>query len=254
MYVRAYHDKIIKKERGESLLVKNSLTPLYAQLQKIIKQQILTKQYKEGEAIPSEVQITRMYNITRTTVRKAISNLIQEGFLYQVHGKGTFVRLKEVKHSIWNFEGFTDYLRSKNEVPYSKVISSEIIEKNEETFFYLKRYRGINKDNSIIYLTLDTSYIPISRLPEINNFDFSSESLYDIMRQKYFVYPKQFQISLFPINCNSEMMDVFDLHSSQQPLLKAEGHVLDQDNTIVEYVEVVYGPNIDFRMITNASN
>lgn len=93
----------------KSMLNKNDIIPLYMQLQRILKEDILKGKYLQDELIPSETQLSKKYDITRTTVRKAIANLVDEGLLRREHGKGTFVSLRQVNYSIWNFGGFTDF-------------------------------------------------------------------------------------------------------------------------------------------------
>lgn len=108
------------------MLNKHDSVPLYVQLQNIIRGDIVSGNYKEGEIIPSETEMMKTYQVTRTTIRKAIANLVDEALLMKLHGKGTVVCLREMKHNIWNFSGFTDYARKKNEIPVSRVLRKEL--------------------------------------------------------------------------------------------------------------------------------
>lgn len=62
----------------------------YYLLMDYLKQQILTRQIKPGEKLPSENELVREFQVSRHTVRKALSILQQEGYVYALHGKGTF--------------------------------------------------------------------------------------------------------------------------------------------------------------------
>lgn len=62
----------------------------YYRLMDDLKQQILTRQRKPGEKLPSENELAREYQVSRHTVRKALGILQNEGYIYAVHGKGTF--------------------------------------------------------------------------------------------------------------------------------------------------------------------
>ncbi len=64
---------------------------LHQQFLDIIKQEIKKGLYKPLELIPSERNLVGKYDISRSTVRRAISQLISEGWLYSVPGTGTFV-------------------------------------------------------------------------------------------------------------------------------------------------------------------
>jgi GntR family transcriptional regulator len=231
------------------MLNKHDVVPLYAQLERILREKILTGEFKDGEPIPSEAELTKTYNITRTTVRKAIGNLVQEGLLYQAHGKGTFVRLQEIKYSIWNFEGFTDYLRKRGEHPVSRVLEQKGVRLDSGDYWKLKRARGVQKNEKVLFLTIDTSYIPLRKFAGIDRYDFSRESLYDVMRKEYHVYPRNSEVVIQPVTSDDTMREIFDLDNVRS-LLKAKGIVTDERGDELEKVEIVYGPNIEFKLMT----
>ncbi|GAK49936.1 transcriptional repressor [Candidatus Moduliflexus flocculans] len=65
-------------------------TPKYLQLKEIIKQYFESEQYKPGQKIPSENELITQFNVSRNTVRQALSELVNEGFIYKKHGSGSF--------------------------------------------------------------------------------------------------------------------------------------------------------------------
>ena len=74
----------------EKKLDKNVPIPLYYQLKRLILEDIENGTYPIGSDIPTELQLSEMFDISRTTVRQAITELVQEGRLYRVKSKGTF--------------------------------------------------------------------------------------------------------------------------------------------------------------------
>lgn len=66
-------------------------TPLYHQLQNILKSRILSNELKGNQRIPTEAELCAEYNVSRVTVRQALSELIKEGLIYRDRGRGTFV-------------------------------------------------------------------------------------------------------------------------------------------------------------------
>lgn len=70
---------------------KNKRIPLHRQFYEILKKNIEEGKYKTGEYIPSERELCEKYNLSRTTVRRAISQLIDEELLFSIPGTGTFV-------------------------------------------------------------------------------------------------------------------------------------------------------------------
>ena len=74
-----------------SALNRSGPKPLYLQLEDILRAQIMEGVLKHHEAIPSENELSRIYDLSRMTVRGVITRLVSEGLLYRVPGKGTFV-------------------------------------------------------------------------------------------------------------------------------------------------------------------
>jgi GntR family transcriptional regulator len=66
-------------------------TPIYYRLQTEIQHKIETAQWRPGECIPPERRLAEIYKVSAGTVKKAILNLVHEGYLFRVQGKGTFV-------------------------------------------------------------------------------------------------------------------------------------------------------------------
>ena len=60
--------------------------PKYLQVKQKIIHNIDNGSYKEKEAIPSERELITLFDVSRITVRKAIDELVNEGYLYRIHG------------------------------------------------------------------------------------------------------------------------------------------------------------------------
>ena len=66
-------------------------TPLYHQLKNILKSKILSNELKENQRLPSEMELCMEYNVSRVTVRQALSELMTDGLIYRDRGRGSFV-------------------------------------------------------------------------------------------------------------------------------------------------------------------
>jgi GntR family transcriptional regulator len=73
------------------MLLDQGPTPLYYQLKTILEAKIRSQEYKEKERFPSEGELCKQFNISRITVRQALSELQKAGLVYRERGKGTFV-------------------------------------------------------------------------------------------------------------------------------------------------------------------
>ena len=74
------------------ILNPDSTTPLYKQVAALLSRQIADQQLRQGDRVPSENLLVQQLKVSRITVRAAIAELVEEGLLERVQGKGTFVR------------------------------------------------------------------------------------------------------------------------------------------------------------------
>jgi len=99
----------------------NSSVPLYLQLAADLEEAIYNKEYNDGENLPSENQLCKMYYVSRITVRQALSKMEQKNLVYSVHGKGTFVRLADMSQSLVKITSFQKTLEQKGLSGYTEI-------------------------------------------------------------------------------------------------------------------------------------
>jgi GntR family transcriptional regulator len=88
------------------------LLPVYYQIKQTLKGWIVNGEFMPGSKIPSENDLADRFSVSRLTVRQAISQLVQEGFLNTRRGEGTFVTNNEklINSFSLEFSGFMDDL------------------------------------------------------------------------------------------------------------------------------------------------
>lgn len=98
------------------------------QIKDIIKEQILTGKLKKGDKIPSEKELCQMFGVSRITVRQAISEAINEGLLFTVQGKGTFVSRNgdKIDQGLVKITSFESAIKSKGLSAGTKVLGHKI--------------------------------------------------------------------------------------------------------------------------------
>ncbi|WP_018247652.1 GntR family transcriptional regulator [Orenia marismortui] len=165
-------------------LNENSPIPLYYQLENIIREKIERGEYKSGDKIPSERQFSEEINLSRMTIRKAISNLVQEGILERRRGQGTFVSEKKLD-TFPGLIGFNEHIEMKGMKPSSKVLEHKIF---LATYEIAKRL-GIEEGDRVILtarlrladnepIGYEKSYVPYHICPELLDIDLSKGSIY----------------------------------------------------------------------------
>ncbi|MGP8329174.1 MAG: GntR family transcriptional regulator [Methanosarcinaceae archaeon] len=76
---------------------KSSIVPKYYQLKELLKEKIAAGNWKPGEKIPAEKELVNNYDCSLITVNKAVSKLVEEGYVFRERGRGTYVSSK----SLW---------------------------------------------------------------------------------------------------------------------------------------------------------
>lgn len=141
------------------MLNKNDSAPLYIQLKQLIRKKILNNELKEMDFLPSESQLMKKFKITRTTIRKAISELKQEGLVQQIQGKGVYVKTRELKETVWNFQSFSDLVMRYNKEPVTRLLEKEEVLINKKNFLKLVRLRGFKQNTEVVWLTIEKSVL-----------------------------------------------------------------------------------------------
>jgi GntR family transcriptional regulator len=205
---------MIKKLNNESVI------PLYYQLKELIKENIENGDWLPGDKIPSEYQLISEYNISRNTVKKALEDLVQDGLLYRVQGKGTFVSKPKLEQSLTGFYSFSKVMREKGLNPKDIIISIESIQANSRIarklqipenaeVIELRRLRCANEEPII----LETSYLPKEKVEKLNKEDLEKKSLYDILELEYGIIVSKAKEVFEPIlirNFESQLLNVHE--------------------------------------------
>jgi GntR family transcriptional regulator len=99
--------------------------PKHTQLRSILLDRVETTLAPHA-AIPPERKLMSKYGVSRSTVREAIRQLVEEGVLYRIQGKGTFVSGERVQSDL-HLASFTEDMRRRGLVPATVVMASDLI-------------------------------------------------------------------------------------------------------------------------------
>ncbi|MDR1797935.1 MAG: GntR family transcriptional regulator [Clostridiales Family XIII bacterium] len=161
---------------------------LHIQLGNIIRNTILSNHLQENDALPTEQFLSAHFMVGRSTVRKALESLIEEGYITRVQGKGTFVAKGKMERKVERIYSFSGEIKASGLVPSSKLISitldypDEFIKgiltvKEDEKVYCIKRLRLANDEP----LLLETTYVPFSFIGVLSNRALETGSLYDML-------------------------------------------------------------------------
>lgn len=170
----------------------NPPVPLYYTLVEFLKKQIEDEELKPGETIASERELIEKFNLSRTTVRKAIDILVNEGLLTKVQGKGTFVQKKKMDDGLIKLTSCTESIKKMGLSPSRKLLSSSVIPvtKSIATHMQIHSKEKLFKLERVLYgdnvpINITTSHTVYKYVQGIEEYDFEKESLYNIIENKF---------------------------------------------------------------------
>ncbi len=177
----------------QTTLDRSSYLPLYAQVVDAIQSSIENGQSAPGDQLPGEPELCRLFNVSRTVVRQALSELEQEGLVVRLKGKGTFVAEPKIRESlVEELTGFYQDMQAKGHEPVSRVLRQEIAAASRRIAAMLQvkigapviqidRLRFVDDEPIVLVST----YLPYDLFPALLKTDLSHASLYAFLEREY---------------------------------------------------------------------
>ena len=222
------------------VLDKGASTPLYERVKAKLLDEIHSGRYGPGGPVPTESRLCEIYNVSRITVRRAISELQDERFLEKRHGKGTFVSLPRMMSSLLDVGGFTENYPMRG-YPLTKILLNVNVGKADES---LARELCIAPGAPIVTIqrlikvektpmTLETSDLPLDLFPKLDERILDSGSLYTLLKEEY-GRVVTFAKRLINVRLADTMEQSYLECRNMEPLFEVEKTVFDADKVPLE--------------------
>lgn len=207
--------------------------PLHIEISEYIKNQIISGKLKYGDKINSENELCEKFGTSRMTVRKGLTVLVNENFIYSVPGKGNFVSEK-ISNQYTLYFNELNSLKSGNEE--TKLLGVNIINPPIEVMFNLgitkkrkviviKRY-SMKHDISIVY---DIKYIPYHVGMPIVEKEIHYATFPEILAKEMSHFEIKKELIISGENPSKEVQKILKI-TKEEPVMKIEQKILDDDN------------------------
>jgi len=165
----------------------------YQEVLVFLKEQIQRGKYSIGDYLPSENELCLQFSITRTTARKALDELLKEGFIEKIHGKGSRVAERRKSLGLLSVKGFseavgenvhTEFLQSPVKIEWSDEIQHPLIEDDisaECIFFERLRFVGESP------VMVGKNWFPSTELPGFLDLEFVEGSFFKTLSKRYLI-------------------------------------------------------------------
>lgn len=121
---------------------RNSPIPLYYQLKEVLLEKIREGEWLVGELLPSENQLQKDYDLSRTTVRQTLSELVVAGYLIRRRGRGTFIAEPKVTYDPARQMELNEYMQSQGVSLHWQFIDKQLVKASEHIALALQIREG----------------------------------------------------------------------------------------------------------------
>lgn len=108
-------------------IIRETTVPLYIQIAEDIKSKIEEGKIQPNTRIPTELELSSDYGVSRITIRKALELLVEEGILIRRKKVGTFVSYKKISRSLNTYMGFSQCCELEGNQPGTRFLSAELV-------------------------------------------------------------------------------------------------------------------------------
>jgi GntR family transcriptional regulator len=231
----------------------SSCVPLHHQIKENVRQAIEDERLKSDDLLPSERELSRLYGVSRTTVRQALHEMVQEGLLRRVPGIGTFVAGPKVVQTLPTVLGFSARMRQEGHLTLSRVLRQEAEEASRSVARRLRIPEGAPVmrlarlrivDNAP--LMIETSFLSLARFPDVLGDDFALRSLYDVVGARYGTHVYELDQTLEPVLMTEYEASLLDSSAGSPAMLLEVIAYADQDDPFEFSKAIVRGDKCQY--------
>lgn len=166
--------------------------PLYVQLEETLAERIASGVFPAGHQLPPEESLVGEFNVSRTTVRTTIQNLVRRGLVEIRRGKGTFVAPPRIIQELTELTGFVEDMEALGHHATARLLGKRIIPANEA----VARHLALPLGTAVVQihrvrladgmaLSFDETYLPEELGRKVMDEDLVTEPIFSLLEQRY---------------------------------------------------------------------
>jgi len=226
-------------------LDRKSPTPLYYQLKQKLVEMLGNGEFSPGAPLPTEMELVSTYAVSRATVRQAMKELENEGYISRTAGKGTFVIRTKINRGLSRLTSFSEDMKHLGQKVTSQTLQFHSIPAPEalhqkfgialgQPLLYIKRLR-LSQNNPV---ALNVSYLNLPEGIQISQDELDQiGSVYSLLERKG-IPPLETDRTLEAIAAEEECASLLCVPVGS-PLLLVEGLAYSYNHHPIEFHQVI---------------
>jgi len=225
---------------------KKSSLPLYIQVANWMRSRIITGEWQLGYKLIPEVDLAQNLNVSRGTLRQAISLLISEKMIEQVQGKGTFVA-RAVFEQNWAYKLVSTYEELNwqgipfetqvleflvKEISEKRILRKLLIKQEKAKIIYLKRLRLIENIPVVIHIT----HFPYNPFKDLLDIDFTQKGMTETLETDFGLDLHYADHTISSICAEKDISDLLEI-TIGQPIIYNEHVMYEKSGQVIEFTK-----------------
>jgi len=169
-----------------------SRLPLYERVESVLAGDIADGSLPPETQLPPEEGLIERFKVSRTTVRKAIQNLVERGLVEVRRGKGTFVTQPKITQELTELTGFVEGMLALGRTPTARLLDKRIVAADETVARHLAlppgalvvRLQRVRLADGVA-MSFDETYLPRELGEKVAENDLEAEPIFALLENKY---------------------------------------------------------------------
>lgn len=230
----------------QAQLRRDIATPLYIQMEEILTSEIQAGRWKPGERIPSENELNNFFGVSRMTTRGVLNRLTDDGLLFRVPGKGTYVSTPKIDTFSPAYSGIREQLELMGIETQTRLIKAERTQASKsiadhlqiapgEDVYLIRRLRFAKSTP----ISLHTSWVPADRAEGLIDRDTVNRQLCRVLWEDYGLRTSVTEEQLESTSLLGKEADLLQLEEGR-PVLLLQDTLYDENDKPFEFTKIVF--------------
>lgn len=233
--------------------------PMYMRIQQYIRDQIESGNWESDTAIPTEFELMEQFGVSRITVTTALRQLVSEGVIYRIQGKGTYVSGKNSSATLFDIADLlqggspldSTNISEENHkcwsckliIPSNDVAKALNLKKNQKVYEVIR-----TKANGRKQAVAERLYLPAFVYMGYSELQMQTEHISNIIRDCGIVVGKRI-VCTEAVICESNICNLLGIEQGA-PAMKLTLEIYDNQEKPIALIEM-FGTGEQRKVILN---